>query len=133
MLAAPSEGMQRKTQRPVQFEMTEQTRDAVTAWVNSAGLGAGGYLFPGAAVPASSPLHSPVRQAGGAVDSHDRAGPRRLRNPFDAATKATLIYQRTKNLRAIQLLLGHSKLESTVRHLGIELGDALDIAEKTEV
>ena len=48
-------------------------------------------------------------------------------------TKATLIYQRTKNLRAIQLLLGHTKLESTVRYLGIELDDALDIAEKTEV
>ena len=48
-------------------------------------------------------------------------------------TKATLIYQRTKNLRAIQLLLGHTKLESTVRYLGIELEDALDIAERTEV
>jgi integrase len=48
-------------------------------------------------------------------------------------TNATLIYQRTKNLRAVQLLLGHSKLESTVRYLGIEMEDALDIAEKTDV
>ena len=48
-------------------------------------------------------------------------------------TKATLIYQQTKNLRAVQLLLGHTKLESTVRYLGIELEDALDIAEKLEV
>jgi len=48
-------------------------------------------------------------------------------------TKATLIYRRTKNLRAIQLLLGHTKLESTVRYLGIEVDDALEIAEQTEV
>ena len=48
-------------------------------------------------------------------------------------TKATLIYRRTKNLRAVQLLLGHTKLESTVRYLGIEVGDALEIAEQTEV
>jgi integrase len=48
-------------------------------------------------------------------------------------TKATLIYKRTKNLRAVQLLLGHSKLESTVRYLGIEVDDALEIAEQTEV
>ncbi|MET3106443.1 site-specific recombinase XerC [Oxalobacteraceae bacterium GrIS 1.18] len=48
-------------------------------------------------------------------------------------TKATLIYRRTKNLRAIQLLLGHNRLESTVRYLGIEVDDALEIAEQTEV
>lgn len=48
-------------------------------------------------------------------------------------TKASLIYRRTKNLRAVQLLLGHSKLESTVRYLGIEVDDALEIAEQTEV
>jgi site-specific recombinase XerD len=48
-------------------------------------------------------------------------------------TKPTLIYRRTKNLRAIQLLLGHTKLESTVRYLGIEVDDALEMAEQTEV
>ncbi|MGK0292875.1 MAG: integrase, partial [Porticoccaceae bacterium] len=48
-------------------------------------------------------------------------------------TKASLIYKRTKNLRAVQLLLGHSKLESTVRYLGIEVDDALEMAEQTEV
>ena len=48
-------------------------------------------------------------------------------------TKATLIYKRTKNLRAIQILLGHTKLESTVRYLGIEVDDALEMAENTEV
>ena len=60
-------------------------------------------------------------------------------NPLDYGThslrrtKATLIYKRTKNLRAIQLLLGHTKLESTVRYLGIEVDDALELAEQTEV
>ena len=48
-------------------------------------------------------------------------------------TKASLIYKRTKNLRAVQLLLGHTKLESTVRYLGIEVDDALEMAEQTEV
>jgi integrase len=48
-------------------------------------------------------------------------------------TKATLIYRRTKNLRAVQLLLGHAKPESTVRYLGMEVDDALEIAEQTEV
>jgi integrase len=48
-------------------------------------------------------------------------------------TKATLIYRRTQNLRAVQLLLGHSKLESTVRYLGIEVDDALEISEQTEI
>jgi integrase len=48
-------------------------------------------------------------------------------------TKATLIYKRTKNIRAIQLLLGHAKLESTVRYLGIEVDDALEISEQIEI
>ncbi len=48
-------------------------------------------------------------------------------------TKATLIYKRTKNLRAVQLLLGHTKIESTVRYLGIEVDDALEMAEQTEI
>lgn len=48
-------------------------------------------------------------------------------------TKATLIYKQTKNLRAVQLLLGHPKLESTVRYLGIEVADALEISEQTEI
>ena len=60
--------------------------------------------------------------------SADAAGTHSMRR-----TKATLIYRRTKSLRAVQLLLGHSKLESTVRYLGIEVDDALEISEQTEI
>jgi len=48
-------------------------------------------------------------------------------------TKATLIYRRTGNLRAVQLLLGHAKIESTVRYLGVEVDDALALAEQVDV
>ena len=70
------------------------------------------------------------RQSGRITTRLDRAdhGTHRLRR-----TKATLIYQRTKNLRAVQLLLWQTKLESTVRYLGIEVNDALEMAEQTEV
>ena len=107
--------MQSKTQRPVQFEITQTTRDALQTWIKQAGLKSEQFLFP-------SRLHdSPhletrqyARILGHWVDDLglDRAdyGTHSMRR-----TKATLIYRRTKNLRAVQLLLGHSKLESTVR------------------
>jgi site-specific recombinase XerC len=57
----------------------------------------------------------------------------RLRNPFHPPYQAVFDLSRTKNLRAVQLLLGHTKLESTVRYLGIEVEDALELAEQTEV
>lgn len=125
--------MQHKTQRPVQFEITQATRDVLQAWIKQAGLKSDDFLFP-------SRLHdSPhlgtrqyARILGHWVDELglDRAecGTHSMRR-----TKATLIYRRTKNLRAVQLLLGHSKLESTVRYLGIEVDDALEISEQTEV
>ena len=59
--------------------------------------------------------------------------PRKFATHSMRRTKATLIYRRTGNLRAVQLLLGHSKIESTVRYLGVEVDDALEIAEKVEV
>lgn len=125
--------MQHKTQRPVQFEITQPARDALQAWIKEAKLRQEDFLFP-------SRLHeSPhlgtrqyARILGHWVDELglDRAdyGTHSIRR-----TKATLIYRRTKNLRAVQLLLGHSKLESTVRYLGIEVDDALEISEQTEI
>jgi integrase len=125
--------MQRKTQRPVQFELTEQTREDVTTWIAKANLNSEQYLFPSRL---RKSLHITTRQYARIV--HRWVGSIGL-DPADYGThtmrrtKATLIYRRTKNLRAIQLLLGHSNLESTVRYLGIEVDDALEISEQTEI
>ncbi len=125
--------MQQKTKRPVQFEITEQTRTALTAWIDKAHLKPEEHLF-------QSRLHdSPhisTRQYARIVHrwvsmiglDTTGYGTHTMRR-----TKATLIYRRTKNLRAVQLLLGHSKLESTVRYLGIEVDDALEISEQTDI
>ena len=71
--------------------------------------------------------------AGPILGGGDRPGPTLYGTHSLRRTKATLIYRQTKNLRAVQLLLGHTKMESTIRYLGIELEDALDIAERTEI
>jgi len=125
--------MQQKTSRPVQFEITESTREAVAAWIKEAGLRSEDYLFP-------SRLHESLRlstrQYAHIVDSWvEEIGldPADYGTHSMRRTKASLIYRRTKNLRAVQLLLGHTKLESTVRYLGIEVDDALELAEQTEV
>ena len=124
---------QRKTQRPVQFELTEPTRSAVSAWIEAAQLKSDQYLFPSRLE--SSP-HVSTRQYARIVHQWVAAvglDPTAYGTHTMRRTKVTLIYKRTKNLRAIQLLLGHSKLESTVRYLGIEVDDALEISEQTEI
>jgi len=124
--------MQQKTQRPVQFELTELTREAVAAWIAKAGLKAEEYLIPSR--QSKSP-HISTRQYARIVRywvSSIGLDPASYGTHTMRRTKATLIYRRTKNLRAVQLLLGHSSLESTVRYLGIEVDDALEIAEQTE-
>lgn len=125
--------LQRKTHRPVQFEITEQTRQSVTAWIEKAHVCSGEYLFPSRVAKSphlSTRLYARIVTTWVESIGLDSAayGTHTMRR-----TKATLIYRRTKNLRAVQLLLGHSKLESTVRYLGIEVDDALEIAEQTEV
>jgi len=125
--------MQQKTQRPVQFEITEPTRNSFAAWMQKLGLTSQDYLFSGRLHDSQ---HLATRQYariiqhwvemigldGSAYATHA------IRR-----TEASLIYRRSKNLRAVQLLLGHTKLESTVRYLGIEVDDALEMAEQTEV
>ena len=125
--------MQRKTRHPVQFEITDQTRTAVHKLIVENRLEAQSYLFSSLY---SSSNHLSTRHYAKLLKDWvasiglDPAayGTHSLRR-----TKATLIYRRTKNLRAVQLLLGHTKLESTVQYLGIELDDALEIAEQTEI
>ena len=125
--------VQSKTQRPVQFELTEPTRAAVAAWIAKADLKLEQYLFPSRAH--NSP-HVSTRQYARIVHrwvSIIGLDPSAYGTHTMRRTKATLIYRRTKNLRAVQLLLGHLKLESTVRYLGIEVDDALEISEQTEI
>lgn len=125
--------MQQKTGRPVQFEITQATREAVGEWIREASLNSDDYLFPSRIH--ESP-HLGTRQYARIVDSWVKEiglDPAGYGTHSMRRTKASLIYRRTKNIRAVQLLLGHSKLESTVRYLGIEVEDALEMAEQTEI
>jgi len=125
--------IQMKTSRPVQFEITEQTRSSVRDWMTSAELRAGQYLFPSrvhdrphlSTRQYARIVHRWVEQAGLDGTAYGTHSMRR--------TKAAQIYKKTGNLRAVQLLLGHTKLESTVRYLGIEVDDALSISEQVEL
>lgn len=122
---------QRKTCRPVKFELTEQTRTAIDDFISKFNLKDQKYLFQG-----RGNQHLTTRQYSRLVGDwvelvgldRKRFGTHSLRR-----TKAALIYKKTGNLRAVQLLLGHTKIESTVRYLGVEVDDALEIAEKIEV
>lgn len=125
--------IQKKTHRPVQFELTEPTRQAVQRWIVESDLRDKDYVFPSRV---SGSTHLSTRQYARTVnrwvvciglDPH-KYGTHSLRR-----TKAALIYKKTGNLRAVQLLLGHAKVESTVRYLGIEVDDALQISEQVEL
>ena len=125
--------IQQKTGRPVQFEITEQARRAVADWLKVRRGEPNGWLFPSRLVPGA---HLSTRQyirlvkgwiariglETAAYGSHS------LRR-----TKVSLLYRKTGNLRACQLLLGHTKLESTARYLGVELDDALALSESLEL
>jgi len=125
--------IQRKTGRSVQFEITEQTRAAIRDWVANSVPGNGQYLFPSrfhdqphiSTRQYARIVHRWVERAG--LDS-SAYGTHSMRR-----TKAAQIYKKTGNRRAVQLLLGHTKLESTVRYLGIEVDDALSISEQVEL
>ena len=125
--------MQQKTHQPVQFEITEQARGALSRWIAFAQLKAENQLFPSRM---KSSKHLSCRQYARIVKSWvEMIGldPALYGTHSMRRTKATLIYRRTKNLRAVQLLLGHTKLESTVRYLGVEVDDAIEMAEQTEI
>jgi len=132
-VAARAIVVQQKTSRPVQFEITDATRTALADWIRLLDLASDDFLFP-SRVHASP--HLSTRQYARIVDSWvEEIGldPAAYGTHSIRRTKPSLIYRRTKNLRAVQLLLGHTKLESTVRYLGIEVEDALELAEQTEV
>jgi integrase len=125
--------IQQKTGRPVQFEITEQTRAAIRDWLTDAAGRNSEHLFPsrlrGQAHMSTRQyariVHRWVDYAGLDGSAYGTHSMRR--------TKVAQIYKKTGNLRAVQLLLGHTKLESTVRYLGIEVDDALSISEQVEL
>ncbi len=125
--------VQQKTGRPVPFELTDTTREALAAWLKKRELRSRDWLFPSRSHVGD---HIATRQYSRLVDDWvalaglDPAayGTHSLRR-----TKVALVYKRTGNLRACQLLLGHTKLESTVRYLGIEVDDALVLSEQTDL
>ena len=124
---------QRKTKRPVRFEITKRTQLSVEAWIGSERHGGRKYLFPSRQ---KNSKHLSLRQYSRIVESWILSiglDPSAYGTHSMRRTKATLIYRRTKNLRAVQLLLGHSKLDSTVRYLGIEIDDALEMSERIDV
>jgi integrase len=123
---------QKKTSRPVRFELTEQTRQAVDDYLAASPRRPGEYLFAGRNNGRCLTTRQYARLVSAWIGStgldSSLFGTHSLRR-----TKATLIYRRTGNLRAVQLLLGHTKIESTVRYLGIEVDDALAISEQVDV
>src|SRR5215216_3841886 len=124
---------QKKTGRPVKFELTDQTRQAVDDYLKTASKKAGEFLFTGRRGFGQCMT---TRQYARLVSDWVACiglDPKLFGTHSIRRTKATLIYRRTGNLRAVQLLLGHTKIESTVRYLGIEVDDALAIAEQVDV
>ena len=125
--------VQQKTGRPVQFEITTEVRASVLAWLQRRGGTVDDYAFPSRVDHAE---HLSTRQYARLVDEWVTAiglrredyGTHSLRR-----TKAAMIYKATGNLRAIQILLDHTKIENTVRYLGVDIADALALAEKTEI
>jgi len=125
--------LQQKTNQPVRFEITEQTRTALSDWIEVAQLKHRDYLFPSRIDRAR---HLSTRQYARLLSgwiAEIGLDPAQYGTHSMRRTKASIIYRRTKNIRAVQLLLGHTKLESTVRYLGIEIDDALKMAEQTEL
>ena len=123
---------QKKTGRPVRFELTDQARQSIDEYLQLTGRKAGQFLFAGRnpACGLTTRQYARLVQEWVACIGLDpsKFGTHSLRR-----TKAVLIYRQTGNLRAVQLLLGHSKIESTVRYLGIEVDDAIEIAEKIDI
>ncbi len=125
--------MQQKTGRPVQFEILEPARTTILAWLERRGGAIDDFAFPSRIDHAA---HISTRQYARLVDEWvigiglhaEDYGTHSLRR-----TKASIIYKRTGNLRAVQILLGHTKIESTVRYLGVDVDDALTLAEGTEL
>lgn len=125
--------VQQKTGRPVQFEITSDVRASLLTWLERRGGTFDDYAFPSRIDHAH---HISTRQYARLVDEWVTAiglRPEEYGTHSLRRTKASMIYKATGNIRAIQILLGHSKIENTVRYLGVDVEDALLLAERTEI
>ena len=125
--------VQSKTKQPVQFEITEGTRKSLSAWLKDPAMVGSSFLWPSRF---HSPDHISTRQYARLVKelvSSIGLEPSAFGTHSLRRTKVAQIYKKTGNLRAVQLLLGHTKMDSTVRYLGVDLEDALSISEGVEV
>jgi integrase len=125
--------VQQKTGRPVQFELMSDARSSLLAWLERRGGAVDNYAFPSRIDPNA---HMSTRQYARLVDEWVAAiglRPEEYGTHTLRRTKASIIYKATGNLRAIQILLGHTKIENTVRYLGVDVEDALELAEATEI
>ena len=125
--------IQQKTGRPVQFEITSDARASLLAWLERRGGSVDDFAFPSRV---NSDAHLSTRQYARLVDEWVTAiglRPEEYGTHSLRRTKASIIYKATGNLRAIQILLGHTKIENTVRYLGVDVDDALSLAEGTEI
>lgn len=125
--------IQQKTGRPVQFEITSETRASLLNWLERRGGTGDDFAFPSRVTPDAQ---LGTRQYARLVDEWVTAiglTPEEYGTHSMRRTKASLIYKATGNLRAIQILLGHSKIENTVRYLGVDVDDVLSLSEATEI
>ena len=124
---------QKKTGRLVRFEVTDQARQAIDDYLRDTGRKGGQFLFAGRGDDTRGLTTRQYARLVGELVASIGLDPAKFGTHSLRRTKAVLIYRRTGNLRAVQLLLGHSKIESTVRYLGIEVDDAIEIAEKIDI
>ena len=125
--------LQRKTGRPVQFEVTEQTRRSLAEWLEARPMTDNDWIFPSRS---NRGAHVTTRQYARLLKQWVTLiglDPAAYGTHSMRRTKVSLLYKKTGNLRACQLLLGHTKLESTVRYLGVEVDDALELSEALEL
>ncbi|PYE83943.1 tyrosine-type recombinase/integrase [Pseudoroseicyclus aestuarii] len=125
--------VQSKTGRPVSFEITEGTRKAIGVWLEAPLMVGSEHLWPGRFLERP---HISTRQYARLVRNWVTSiglEPSSYGTHSMRRTKVAQIYRKTGNLRAVQLILGHTKMDSTVRYLGVELEDALAIAEAVDI
>ncbi|MEZ9340814.1 tyrosine-type recombinase/integrase, partial [Vibrio splendidus] len=124
--------IQRKTDIEVQFEITTRTQQSLMKWILMASLHDSNFIFPSQRRKQQPISYSYYRYLVRRWASNLGLDPNLYGTHSMRRTKATLVYAKTKNIRAVQLLLGHTKVDNTIRYLGVELEDALLLSEGTE-